>query len=160
MVSKMGARSNGFWEKLVSFFFAILQVYLFLLKQFHIPGRMANCFYGVANPVLFLDRIGRRKRTILEQLGSEVLLTDGKEIHLKSGDSQISVYTYEKTLEIDNKELLPSPQVNPESLAYIIYTSGSTGEPYHSAAGNTWSACRTSEAPYRRDYHRPTFRVA
>ncbi|MDN3689562.1 non-ribosomal peptide synthetase [Cyclobacterium jeungdonense] len=71
----------------------------------------------------------QRKRTILKQLGSEVLLTDGKEVHLRSDDSQISVYSYEKTLEIENEELLPFPQVNQESLAYIIFTSGSTGEP-------------------------------
>lgn len=71
----------------------------------------------------------KRKRTILEQLGSKVLLADGKEVHLRSGDSQLSVYTYEMTLEIENEELFLTPDVNPGSLAYLIFTSGSTGEP-------------------------------
>lgn len=57
--------SSGFPGELVLFFIATLQLYVFLLKQFQIHLKMVDCCKRTTNFVLFPQRIGARRRTIL-----------------------------------------------------------------------------------------------
>lgn len=70
-----------------------------------------------------------RTSYMVEDVGSQLILTDGRNLPLatelaSSGCQVIDIETLDSSLSIEN----PSLPTNPGTLAYVMYTSGSTGQ--------------------------------